>query len=86
MLLQHALNFTLFPVRTERFKGSFFPSTTLLWNSIDYAQRRTLSVSVFKQYLNRFFDISIITTSFWIIQLTDILLFYILVFVLIVVC
>ena len=29
LALRHASNFTLFPVRTERFKASFFPSTTM---------------------------------------------------------
>ena len=55
LALRHASNFTLFPVRTERFKASFFPSTTMLWNSMDYNERSTLSISVFKQNLNRFF-------------------------------
>lgn len=55
LALRHASNFTLFPVRTERFKASFFPSTTMLWNSMDYNERSTLSISAFKQNLNRFF-------------------------------
>ena len=58
LILRHASNFILFPVRTERFIRYFFPSTTLLWNSIDYDQRITLSISVSKQYLNRFFGLS----------------------------
>ena len=82
LILRHASNFILFPVRTERFIRYFFPSTTLLWNSIDYDQRITLSISVSKQYLNRFFGL--ITISFLTIRLTDILLFYIFDFVLIV--
>ena len=83
LILRHALNFTLFPVRIERFKRSFFPSTTLLWNSIDYDQRSTLSISVFKQYLNRFFGLSKYNKLFD-YSIDRILLFYILVFVLIV--
>ena len=35
LVLRSARNFSLFPVRTERYKNSFFPSTTRLWNGID---------------------------------------------------
>ena len=58
LLLRSASNLTTFPTKTERFKTSFFPSTTLLWNSIDYVERNNLSLNVFKQYLKNFFDIS----------------------------
>ena len=51
LLLRSASNLTTFPTKTERFKTSFFPSTTLLWNSIDYVERNNLSLNVFKQYL-----------------------------------
>ena len=55
--LRYALNFTPFLPRTERFKKSFFPSTTMLWNSIDYIYRNTISISLFKKFLSRSFDI-----------------------------
>lgn len=57
LILIYAFNFTLFPIRTERFKKPYFPSSTILWNSIDYVERNTLSISVFKKSLFRFFDI-----------------------------
>jgi hypothetical protein len=57
--LRFSSNLTTFPTKTERFKTSFFPSTTLLRNSIDYVERNNLSINVFKsQYLKNFFDIS----------------------------
>ena len=36
LVLRFASNLITFPTKTERFKTSFFSSTTLLWNSIDY--------------------------------------------------
>ena len=44
-------DFTLFPVRTERFKKSFFPSSTMLWNDIDTSVRNLDSVILFKKVL-----------------------------------
>lgn len=58
LVLRHALNYTPFPTRTERFKKSFFPSTTMLWNCINYVDRNTLSISLFKKSLFHFFDIT----------------------------
>jgi hypothetical protein len=58
LLLRSACNFSLFQCRTERFKKSFFPATTCLWNSLDYKFRDTQSLRYFKSYLQDFFDIS----------------------------
>ena len=44
-------DFTLFPVRTERFKKSFFPSATNLWNGLDTSVRNLQSVMCFKKAL-----------------------------------
>lgn len=64
LLLRSAYNFTLFPCHTERFKKSFFPATTRLWNSLDHDFRTTDSLSCFKRYLINFFDISIYEKHF----------------------
>ena len=44
-------DFTLFPVHTERFKKSFFPSATNLWNGLDTSVRNLQSVMCFKKAL-----------------------------------
>ena len=58
LLLRSACNFSLFQCRTERFKKSFFPVTTCLWNSLDDEFRDIQSLSKFKSCLQDFFDIS----------------------------
>ena len=58
LLLSSACNFSLFQCRTERFKKSYFPATTCLWNSLDYEFWDTQSLSNFKHCLQDFFDIS----------------------------
>ena len=55
--LRSTQNFTLFPVRTERFKRSFFPSTTKLWNDIDLEIRESDSIGSFKRALVNYFNI-----------------------------
>ena len=48
-------------MRTERFKKSFFPSTTILWNNIDIIDRNSKSIGYFKSSLTSFFDIQTYT-------------------------
>ena len=55
--LRSSQNFTFFPVRTERFKRSFFPSTTKLWNDIDLEIRESDSISSFKRALVNYFNV-----------------------------
>jgi hypothetical protein len=53
--LRSGNNFSLFKVRTERMKNSFFPSNVLAWNSLDESVRNIDSLSLFKRkvlYLN----------------------------------
>ena len=50
-------DFTLFPVRTEHFKKSLFPSSTMLWNDIDTSVHALDSVILFKKALFRIFDV-----------------------------
>ena len=64
LVLRFASNLTTFPTKTERFKKSFFPATTVLWNSIDHVECNTLSLNAFKPYLKNFFDISSYTRHF----------------------
>ena len=45
--------------RTARFKKSFFPSTTLMWNNLELRDRDLSSVKVFKRSLCQCFDIQI---------------------------
>ena len=72
LALRHASNFTLFPVRTERFKASFFPSTTMLWNSMDYDERSILyQLAILSKILIVFLIFHVIK-SILIIQLIDI--------------
>ena len=44
-------DFTLISVRTERFKKSFFPSATNLWNGLDTSMRNLHSVMCLKKAL-----------------------------------
>jgi hypothetical protein len=59
--LRNASDFSPFGVRTERFKKSFFPSTTILWNNIDIIDRNSKSIGYFKSSLTSFFDIQTYT-------------------------
>ena len=54
--LRTQFDFTLFPVRTERFKKSFFPSATNLWNGLDTSVRNLQSVTCFKKALLDIFN------------------------------
>jgi hypothetical protein len=48
----------LYMSRTERFKKSFFPSTTLMWNNLELIRDQDLSsVKVFKRSLCQYYDI-----------------------------
>ena len=55
LVLRSARNFSLFPVRTESYKNSFFPSTTRLWNGIDDSIRETKSLGIFKKSLTKLY-------------------------------
>ena len=50
-------NYSLFSSRTERFKRSFFPSTTKLWNDISLDIRCLKSIGSFKRALFSFFNV-----------------------------
>ena len=56
--LRQSFNISLFFVRTERFKKSFFPSATMLWNSVEYSVSSLPSINLFKKAILKFFDIS----------------------------
>ena len=56
--LRSAVNLTLFPCKTDRFKRSFFPDSTGLWNALDNVIRDSDSLNTFKNRLKNFFDIS----------------------------
>ena len=62
--LRSCSDYTLFPVRTERFKKSFFPSTTIAWNDIDISVRNLESVILFKNALAINFDVPQYETLF----------------------
>ena len=57
LVLRSARNVSLFPVRTERYKNSFFPSTTRLWNGIDDWIRETESLGIFKKSLTKLYHV-----------------------------
>jgi hypothetical protein len=57
-------DFTLFPVHTERFKKSFFPSATKLWNGLDTSVRNLPSISRFKKVLLDLFNLQPSPTLF----------------------
>ena len=56
--LGSAVNLTLFPCKSDRFKISFFPDSTGLWNALDNVIRDSDSLNTFKNRLKNFFDIS----------------------------
>jgi hypothetical protein len=56
--LRQSSNTTLPFVRTERFKKSFFPWATMLWNSVEYSVRSLPSINLFKKAILKFFEIS----------------------------
>ena len=49
---------------TERFKKSFFPSTTILWNDLDLEIRESDSISSFKRALVNYFNVPKYFSSF----------------------
>jgi hypothetical protein len=51
--LRNTADFTNFACRTETFKRSFFPSTTILWNSLPVCIRNSTSIREFKRHLNQ---------------------------------
>ena len=55
--LRTASNYSLFSSRTERFKKSFFPSTTKLWNDISLDVRYLNSIGSFKRALLSLFNV-----------------------------
>ena len=57
LFLRNFANFTLYMSRTERFKKSFFPLTTLMWNNLELRDRDLSSVKVFKRSLGQYYDI-----------------------------
>ena len=50
--LRNARNRSLVPTRTARYKSSFLPSTTVLWNNLTNSVRFSPSLSIFKSSLN----------------------------------
>jgi hypothetical protein len=72
--LRQSFNISLFFVRTERFKKSFFPSATMLWNSVEYSVRSLPSINLFKKLFLNFliFHVTVII-AILIIPLIDIL-------------
>jgi len=50
--LRNALNRSLVPARTMRYKQSFLPSTTVLWNTLPDSVRVSATLSTFKKSLN----------------------------------
>jgi hypothetical protein len=58
----------LYMSRTERFKKSFFPSATLMWNNLELRDRDLSSVKVFKRSLCQYFIFKHII-SYMILQL-----------------
>ena len=55
--LRTASNYSLFASRSERFKRSFYPSTTTLWNDISFDIRCLQSIGPFKKALFSFFNV-----------------------------
>ena len=47
-ILRGGQNYSQYPVRTERFARSYFPSTTKLWNDISIEIRNAESLSILK--------------------------------------
>ena len=48
LLLRNSENITLYRSRTERFKKSFFPSATSMWNNLQVRERNISTVQAFK--------------------------------------
>jgi hypothetical protein len=48
-------NISQYKCRTEKFKKSFFPSTILLWNTLDIDIRNSTSLSNFKLKINKIY-------------------------------
>ena len=55
--LRNLSDYSLFVARTERFKKSFFPSATKLWNNFDIDVRNIESIDLFKKALFSFLHI-----------------------------
>ena len=55
--LRTASNYSLLASRNERFKRSFFPSTTILWNDISFDIRCLESIGSFKKALFSYYNV-----------------------------
>lgn len=62
--LRTASNYSLLASRTERFKRSFFPSTTILWNDISFDIRCLESIGSFKKALFSFYNVPSYNTTY----------------------
>lgn len=62
--LRTASNYSIFASRTERYKRSFFPSTTSLWNDIGYDIRCLDSIGSFKKALLSSYNVSNYNATF----------------------
>lgn len=62
--LRTASNYSIFASRTDRFKRSFFPSTTSLWNDIGYDIRCLDSIGSFKKALFSFYNVPSYNATF----------------------
>ena len=77
--LRTASNYSIFASRTERYKRSFFPSTTSLWNDIGYDIRCLDSIGSFKKALLSSYNVSNYNATF-ILLLIDLMQFSTLVY------
>lgn len=50
--LRNARNMSIIPTRTSRYKSSFIPSTTSLWNNLNLEIRNSRSLASFKSSIN----------------------------------
>lgn len=64
LLVSERTNYSVFASRTERFKRSFFSSTTTLWNDISFDIRCLESIDSFKKALLSFFNVSSYNATF----------------------
>ena len=55
MTCKQTHNISQYTCRTEKFKKSFFPSTILLWNTLDIDIRNSTSLSNFKLKINKIY-------------------------------
>ena len=62
--LRTASNYSIFASRTDRFKRSFFPSTTSLWNDIGNEIRCLDSIGSFKKALFSSYNVSSYNATF----------------------